>query len=71
MTWKLVAAGRREAEAERLRLAEQARIHAVRSMEAVWSLGPTEFEDHIADLCRRDGCREVRRVGAANASVPM
>ncbi|MEU9802779.1 restriction endonuclease [Streptomyces sp. NPDC051000] len=66
VTWKLVAAGRREAEAEKLRLAEQARIHAVLSMEAVWSLGPTEFEDHIADLCRRDGCTEVRRVGAAN-----
>ncbi|MFE9636773.1 restriction endonuclease [Streptomyces sp. NPDC006463] len=62
----LVHAGRRETEAERVRLAEQARVQAVRSMEAVWSMGPLEFEEYVADLCRRDGCTEVRRVGATN-----
>ncbi|MEU6300959.1 restriction endonuclease [Streptomyces erythrochromogenes] len=62
----LVRAGRREAEAERARLAEQARAQAVRSMEAVWSMDPLKFEEYVADLCRRDGCTEVRRVGAAN-----
>ncbi|MFE9636972.1 restriction endonuclease [Streptomyces sp. NPDC006463] len=62
----LVRAGRREAEAERVRLAEQARVQAVRSMEGVWSLEPAEFEEYVADLCRRDGCTEVRRVGATN-----
>ncbi|MFG2716404.1 restriction endonuclease [Streptomyces goshikiensis] len=62
----LMRAGRREAEAEKVRLAEQARVQAVRSMEKVWSLEPLEFEEYVADLCRRDGCTEVRRVGATN-----
>ncbi|MEU5403917.1 restriction endonuclease [Streptomyces sp. NPDC005963] len=62
----LVRAGRREAEAEQVRLAEQARAQALRSMEAVWAMNPLEFEEHVAELCRRDGCTEVRRVGAAN-----
>ncbi|MFE6911947.1 restriction endonuclease [Streptomyces erythrochromogenes] len=62
----LVRAGRREAEAEKARLAEQAKAQAVRSMEAIWSMDPLKIEEYIADLCRRDGCTEVRRVGAAN-----
>ncbi|WP_030222923.1 restriction endonuclease [Streptomyces bikiniensis] len=62
----LVRAGRREAEAEKARLAEQARIQAVRSMEAVWTMDPLQFEEYVAELCRRDGCTDVRRVGAAN-----
>ncbi|MFJ6250669.1 MULTISPECIES: restriction endonuclease [unclassified Streptomyces] len=62
----LVRGGRREAEAEKARLAEQARIQAVRSMEAVWVLDPLQFEEYVAELCRRDGCTDVRRVGAAN-----
>ncbi|MFF8288940.1 restriction endonuclease [Streptomyces sp. NPDC016309] len=62
----LVRAGLREAEAERIRLAEQARLRAVRSMEAVWGMGHREFEEFVADLCRRDGCTGVRRVGGAN-----
>ncbi|MFC7980092.1 restriction endonuclease [Streptomyces cinereoruber] len=62
----LVRAGRREAEAEKARLAEQARIQAVRSMEAVWAMDPLQFEEYVAELCRRDGCTDVRRVGAAN-----
>ncbi|KUJ64896.1 restriction endonuclease [Streptomyces albus subsp. albus] len=62
----LVRAGRREAEAEKIRLAEQARVQAVRSMEAVWGMGDREFEEFVAGLCRRDGCTEVRRVGGRN-----
>ncbi|MFJ4320644.1 restriction endonuclease [Streptomyces lavendulae] len=62
----LVRSGRREAEAEKARLAEQARIQAVRSMEAVWSMDPLKFEEYVADLCRRDGCTDVSRVGATN-----
>ncbi|GLW03841.1 restriction endonuclease [Streptomyces lavendulae] len=62
----LVRSGRREAEAEKARLAEQARIQAARSMEAVWTMEPLQFEEYVAELCRRDGCTEVRRVGAAN-----
>ncbi|KMO93448.1 restriction endonuclease [Streptomyces roseus] len=62
----LVRSGRREAAAEKARLAEQARIQAVRSMEAVWAMDPLQFEEYVAELCRRDGCVDVRRVGAAN-----
>ncbi|MFF5767027.1 restriction endonuclease [Streptomyces tanashiensis] len=62
----LVRSGRREAEAEKARLAEQSRIQAVRSMEGVWAMDPLQFEEYVAELCRRDGCTEVRRVGAAN-----
>ncbi|MFI8280850.1 restriction endonuclease [Streptomyces sp. NPDC085929] len=62
----LVRSGRREAEAEKARLAEQASIQAVRSMEAVWSMDPLQFEEYVADLCRRDGCTDVCRVGATN-----
>ncbi|MET9539798.1 restriction endonuclease [Streptomyces sp. NPDC006553] len=29
-------------------------------------MDPLQFEEHVAELCRRDGCTEVRRVGAAN-----
>ncbi|MGW2513934.1 restriction endonuclease [Streptomyces scopuliridis] len=66
VTGGLVRAGRREARAEQARLAEQARVRALRSMEAVWSLGDREFEEYVAELCRRDGCTEVKRVGGAN-----
>ncbi|MFD5882907.1 restriction endonuclease [Streptomyces yangpuensis] len=66
ITGTLVRAGRREAAAEKVRLAEQARIQAQQSLEAVWAMSPLEFEEYVAGLCRRDGCTEVRRVGAAN-----
>jgi restriction system protein len=59
----LIQAGRREAAAERQRLAEQARMQALRSMDAVWKMDYGEFEDHVAALCRRDGCTDVKRVG--------
>ncbi|WRZ77131.1 restriction endonuclease [Streptomyces sp. NBC_01237] len=66
VTVALVHAGRREAEAEKVRLAEQARLQALHSMEVIWSLGDREFEEYVAALCRRDSCTEVRRVGGAN-----
>ncbi|MFE0630852.1 restriction endonuclease [Streptomyces sp. NPDC058864] len=61
----LVRAGRREAAAERIRLAEQARVQAVQSLDAVWRMNDHEFEEYVAMLCRRDGCTNVRRVGGA------
>lgn len=61
----LVRAGRREAEAERARLAEQAQRQARRSLEAVWAMDDREFEEYVAQLCRRDGCTEVERVGGS------
>ncbi|MER6218716.1 restriction endonuclease [Streptomyces sp. NPDC001674] len=62
----LARAGRREAEAEKARLKEQARVQALRSLESIWAMSPLEFEEYIAELCRRDGCTGVLRVGAAN-----
>ncbi|WP_051808067.1 restriction endonuclease [Streptomyces sp. NRRL F-2664] len=62
----LARCGRREAAAEKARLAEQARVQALRALESIWAKRPSEFEEYIANLCRRDGCGEVLRVGAAN-----
>ncbi|MFB7456790.1 MULTISPECIES: restriction endonuclease [unclassified Streptomyces] len=61
----LVRAGRREAVAERDRLAEEARRRARGSLEAVWAMDDRRFEEYVAELCRRDGCTDVRRVGGA------
>ncbi|MDG9704137.1 restriction endonuclease [Streptomyces sp. DH37] len=33
-----------------------------RSPETVWAMDDLAFADHIAALCRRDGCTDVRRV---------
>ncbi|OON80087.1 restriction endonuclease [Streptomyces tsukubensis] len=61
----LVRVGRREAGAERDRLAEEARVRALRSMEGIWLLDGRGFEEYVAELCRRDGCTEVRVAGGA------
>ncbi|WP_170215006.1 MULTISPECIES: restriction endonuclease [Streptomyces] len=46
---------------------EEARSRALREVgrSDVDGLTGTEFEHLTADLCRRDGCRDVRRVGGA------
>lgn len=36
-----------------------------RTLGEVDAMTGTEFEELVADLCRRDGCTEVRRVGGA------
>lgn len=36
-----------------------------RSLAEVDGMSGTEFEELVAGLCRRDGCREVRRVGGS------
>jgi restriction system protein len=59
----LVRAGRREARAERARLADQARAEARRSLTAVLAMKDQQFEEYVAELCRRDGCTRVERVG--------
>ncbi|MFF0109753.1 restriction endonuclease [Streptomyces hirsutus] len=61
----LVRAGRREARAERARLAEEARRRARRSLDAVRAMDDRGFERYVADLCRRDGRTDVTRVGGA------
>jgi restriction system protein len=51
----------------RTRNAEQAQIRDAQSREIAryHLMDPREFEDAIAYLCHRDGCRDARRVGGA------
>jgi restriction system protein len=42
-----------------------------RTLAEVDAMSGTEFEDHVAALCRRDGCTDVRRVGGPVTTVPM
>ncbi|MET7479744.1 restriction endonuclease [Streptomyces sp. NPDC005648] len=44
---------------------QDATAAAHRSLAEVDTMSGTEFEDFVAALCRRDGCREVRRVGGS------
>ncbi|WP_231976105.1 DUF2034 domain-containing protein [Streptomyces sp. 3214.6] len=37
-----------------------------RTLAEVDAMTGTEFEELVADLCRRDGCTEVRRVGGSH-----
>jgi restriction system protein len=57
----------RRSSARRTRNAQQAQILDIQSREIAryHVMGPSEFEDAIAYLCRRDGCRDARRVGGA------
>jgi restriction system protein len=61
----LVRAGRHEAQAEKARLAEEAQRQARRSLDAVRAMDDRQFEEYIAQLFRRDGCTDVKRVGGA------
>ncbi len=36
-----------------------------RTLAEVDKMSGTEFEEHVAELCRRDGCTDVRRVGGS------
>ncbi|MGW4825090.1 hypothetical protein ACWEP4_40860, partial [Streptomyces sp. NPDC004227] len=65
----LVRAGRREAQAERTRLAEEARRQARRSLDAVWAMDDRQFEEYVAELCRRSRCSR-RRIGGPPRSPP-
>lgn len=49
------------------RRTQQAQIHAAQSMEIAryHVMDPRQFEDAIAYLCHRDGCRDARRTGGA------
>ncbi|MFI6981123.1 restriction endonuclease [Embleya sp. NPDC050154] len=59
----VVKAGRRERDGERARVADEQRLDRERSLTSVDAMSGTGFEDHVAALCRRDGCTEVARVG--------
>ncbi|MDB1086121.1 restriction endonuclease [Streptomyces sp. ACA25] len=46
---------------------QDARQAALRSLTSadIDAMSGTRFEDLVADLCRRDGCREIQRVGGS------
>ena len=50
---------------EQARLAEEAKRRARQSLDGVWAMDDRAFEEYVADLCRRDGCTDVKRVGGA------
>jgi restriction system protein len=51
---------------DRLWRQEEAVKAGHRTLAEVDAMTGTEFEELVAELCRRDGCMEVRRVGGAN-----
>ncbi|MGA5632496.1 restriction endonuclease [Streptomyces lydicamycinicus] len=58
----LVRAGQREAQGERA--AEQARMQTRRSLDTVWTMDDREVEENVAELYRRNGRADIRRVGS-------
>ena len=54
-------------ELARVRAVEQAQIQAVRAAEIATyhGMSPRQFEEAVAYLCERDGCRDVKVVGGA------
>jgi restriction system protein len=63
--WRLWRAGRFHREADQRWRREDAVQAGHRTLAEVDTMSGTEFEDHVAALCRRDGCTDVRRVGGA------
>lgn len=57
----------RHRRARQVATSQQARLEAIRSTEVdrYHAMAPGEFEDAIAYLCRRDGCRVAYRTGGA------
>lgn len=62
---RLWRAGRLARGRDRVWRQEEAVRAGRRTLTEVDAMTGTEFEELVADLCRRDGCTEVRRVGGA------
>ncbi|MFI1395378.1 restriction endonuclease [Streptomyces sp. NPDC020681] len=64
----IVASGIARGVAKAKRSAETRRVRAIQSTEVVryHAMNPRQFEEAIAFLCERDGCRDARVVGGAN-----
>ncbi|MDX3213971.1 restriction endonuclease [Streptomyces sp. ME02-6991-2B] len=63
--WRLWRTDRRLRNGDRRWRQEDAVKAAHRTLAEVDAMSGTEFEDLVAQLCRRDGCLEVRRVGGS------
>ncbi|GAB3963319.1 restriction endonuclease [Streptomyces sparsus] len=64
--WWLWRADRRARDRDRQWRHEDAVLAGRRTLDEVDTMTGTEFEDLVADLCRRDGCTQVRRVGGSH-----
>ncbi|WP_405791394.1 restriction endonuclease [Streptomyces sp. NBC_00029] len=62
-SWWLWKTDRRIRSSDRRLRHEEAVSIGHRRLSEVDLMDGTQFEDFVADLCRRDGCTEVRRVG--------
>lgn len=62
-TWRLCRRDRFHRDADQRCRCEDAIQTGHCTLAEVDVMSGTEFEDHIAALCRRDGCTDVRRVG--------
>lgn len=63
--WRLWRTDRFHRDADQRWRQEDAVQAGHRTLAEVDTMSGTEFEDHVAALCRRDGCTDVRRVGGA------
>ncbi|MDX3077866.1 restriction endonuclease [Streptomyces sp. MI02-7b] len=63
--WRLWRTDRRLRSADLTWRQEDAVRAGHRTLAEVDAMSGTEFEDLVAQLCRRDGCLEVRRVGGS------
>ncbi|WTW95925.1 restriction endonuclease [Streptomycetaceae bacterium NBC_01309] len=63
--WFVVRADRHVRAADHEWRAEDAVAAGRRTLDELDAMTGTQFEEHVAALCRRDGCTEVRRVGGA------
>lgn len=61
--WRLWRTDRFHRDADQRWRREDAIQAGHRTLAEVDRMTGTEFEDHVAGLCRRDGCTNVRRVG--------
>ncbi|MFD8079259.1 restriction endonuclease [Streptomyces sp. NPDC059718] len=65
LAWRLWRTDRRLRSSDRMWRQEDAVKAGHRTLAEVDAMSGTEFEDLVAQLCRRDGCLEVRRVGGS------
>ncbi|MET9881476.1 restriction endonuclease [Actinacidiphila glaucinigra] len=63
--WRLWRTDQRLRSADRRWRQDDAIRAGHRTLPEVDAMSGTEFEDLVAQLCRRDGCLEVRRVGGS------
>jgi restriction system protein len=69
--WRLRHTDGFHRDADQRRRREDAIQAGHRTPAEVDGMSGTEFEYHVAALCRRDGCTDLRRGGGTVTTVPM